>query len=214
MVGARFLSELPGEGDEPVAPPIPAISEVGTTIAPHALFLNRRRTTFEVDLEEVFASPSNGMRVPIALDPASSREARYQAFLLRTGLAATRPEFMVLESLERQGLRGDTSRPPGRDFEFQVGVLGGRQYGGAVIDVVIWAIAPPVAIRVQGEFWHFGDDETERQDIIQKLSIQSLGFTVVDIIAQDTLTEERVDSVVRQAMLGFELDTTGRLTQF
>jgi very-short-patch-repair endonuclease len=213
MVNQRFESQLPDPDDEPVDPPAPAISEVGTTVAPHTIGFNRRRINFEVDLAEVFSQPRNGLRIPRALDPALAREERYQQFLFRAP-NATRPEFMVHEALERRGLLSPFSDPPGFDFDYQVPLLGGRELGGAVVDFVIESIAPPVVLRIQGEFFHFADDETEARDIVQKLAIKSLGFTVVDIVAQDTLTEERVNQVLHSALLGFELDTSGRQTQF
>ena len=214
MVGARFLSDLPDDfREEPAEPPLPAISEVGITTAPHTLDFQRSRVNFAVNLAEVFEAVTNGIRLPEALNPGTAREYRYQQFIRRAG-AATRPEFMVFEALERIGFHGDVSEEPGSDFQFQVPVLGGRSEGGSVIDFVVWAIVPPVAIRVQGEYFHFGDDDVESGDIVKRIAIEGLGMTVVDVLAQDTATEEKTNQVVRNALLGFEFDSTGRRVTF
>ncbi len=178
---------------------------------PIAFNFRRRRTTFEVNIEDILSSPRNGMRVPVISDPAKSREMRYQRWLMRVGIG-TRPEFMVFEALERAGLRSPMSVEPGLDFQFQVPMAGGRsRAGGAVADFVVWASAPPIVIRVQGEFFHYVDDDAEAADIIERRMLEGMGFRVVDILAQDAITEERTDEVVALALGGFQLDFTGRL---
>ena len=83
-----------------------------------------------------------------------------------------------------------------------------------MLDFVIYAKAPPLVIRVQGEFFHFIDDDAETSDIIEKLMLEGMGFQVVDILAQDTLSEQRVDEVVVMALAGFQMAFTGRLQVF
>lgn len=156
-----------------------------------------------------------GLRLPVALSEKTIREDDYQRWLRRVGAHGTRPEWAVFDSLERKGLRAPQSDPPGMDFQYQVPLLGGRsRAGGAVADIVIYTVVPPVVIRVQGEFWHFKDDEAQADDFYQRLALENEGFRVVDILAQDTLTRQRTDEVVGYALNGFELDETGRLAIF
>lgn len=181
---------------------------------PTAPRFNWRARNFRVDPARLLRSRGNGLRVASLLDPSVSDEAAYQRWLLKVGGTGTRPEYACYAALERLGYLGPESDPPGNDFRFQVGVNGGRQRGGAIIDLLVEVVSPPVAIRVQGEFFHFVDDPSKESDILQKRMIESLGFTVVDILAQDTLNRQRVDEVVRLALLGMELDTTGRVGVF
>ncbi|KKM98183.1 hypothetical protein LCGC14_1160600 [marine sediment metagenome] len=182
---------------------------------PIAFNFRRRRTTFDVDIGDILGSVRNGMRVPLISSPEIAREGRFQKWLFRVGGTGSRPEFMVFEALERVGLFSPYSEPFGLDFEFQVPIAGGRaKHGGAVLDFLVHAVAPELAIRVQGEFFHFIDDDAEAADIVERKMLETLGFQVVDILAQDTLTEQRVDEVVGLALLGFQLEFTGRLQVF
>ena len=154
------------------------------------------------------------MRIVDVVNEAKSRELQYLGWLKRVGIG-TRPEYMVFAALERAGLLAPQSNPPGFDFQMQVPIGGGRgKKGGAVVDFIVWAASPAIAIRVQGEFFHFIDDDTETSDIFERAMLETQGFTVVDILAQDTLTEERVDEVVALALVGLQLDFTGRLQIF
>lgn len=170
----------------------------------------------EIDLHEVMHSIRNGLQVPTTLSGAIAREGRFLRWLAKVGGVGTRPEFMCYEALERMGMRAPQSTPyPGMDFEFQVPVLGGRgQKGGAVIDLMVHVVSPRVAIRVQGEFWHYVDAPTREADIIERIAIQNLGYKVVDILSQDTIDEQRTAFVVGLALNGFELDPAGRLGVF
>lgn len=179
---------------------------------PQAPGFRQRRTTFAVDTEALGERVRNGIRIPNIINDQKSREIRYQRFLRRVGTPATRPEFMVYEALERQGLRSSASKPPGLDFEFQAPILGGRSVaGGAVADFLIRTTAPGLVIRVQGEFFHFAAEDVEEADIFQRLSLESEGFMVVDILAQDVTTENEADSSVRLALQGSERETAGRI---
>ena len=182
--------------------------------APVAPRFNWRARNFRVDPARALRSRGNGLRIASQLDRSISDEAAYQRWLLKVGGTGTRPEFACFAALERLGLRAAESDPPGTDFRYQVGVNGGRQRGGAIIDLLVESVSPAIAIRVQGEFFHFVDDPSRESDILQKRMIESLGFTVVDILAQDTLSRQRVDEVVSMALLGIELDTTGRVGVF
>jgi hypothetical protein len=182
--------------------------------APLAFNFRRRRTSFDIAVEEIMGSVRNGMRIPNVINEAKLREARFLEWLKKTGIGS-RPEYMVFAALERTGLLAPQSEPPGFDFQFQVPVLGGRgSMGGAVLDFIIWSAAPTIAIRVQGEFFHFIDDDAEASDIFERAQLEAEGFTVVDILAQDCLTEIRTDEVVALALIGMQLDFTGRLQIF
>ena len=184
---------------------------VRVPIAPR---FNWRRQEIRIDVGKLLRTRGNGLRIQPLLDDMTALEGEYQRWLLRVGANGTRPEFAVYDALERMGLRAQASTPPGADFRFQVPVNGGRQQGGAILDFLVESVSPPVAIRVQGEFFHFADDESQESDIIQRRMIESLGFTVVDILAQDTLNRRRTDEGGGYALLGMELDTSGRLGVF
>jgi hypothetical protein len=188
----------------------------GKLQAPTAFNFRRNRTSFQIEAEKLFDNPRNGLRFTVALDPGIAREAEFQLWLFEVGSSnGTRPEFAVYRELERRGLLAPTSRPEaGFDFEFQVPLLGGRSDGGAVVDMVVYTTSPNIAIRIQGEFFHFKNDEIEKGDIFQRIAIESAGFKVVDILAQDTLQRGRLEEVVGMALHGFEAEFTGRLEVF
>jgi len=188
------------------------VDGVRVPIAPR---FNRRARQVTVDVAKALGARGNGMRIATQLDQGISDELAYQRWLLRVGGTGTRPEYACFAALERLGLRSPDSEEPGTDFRFQVGVNGGRgELGGAIIDLLVESVAPAIAIRVQGEFFHFIDDPSRESDILQRQMIESLGFTVVDILAQDTLSRQRVDEVVRLALLGMEYDSAGRVGVF
>lgn len=84
--------------------------------------------------------------------------------------------------------------------------MGGRQLaGGAVVDFEFPAFM--LAWRIQGEKWHVGDPAKEAHDEMQKLSLASAGYTVVDVFAQDAL--ERTDWVLGNAIIGIQVRTIG-----
>lgn len=175
---------------------------------------NRRRTTFDIDIQEAFRRPSNGLRQTVSLNRTMILEQEYQRWLRRVGQVGdpgvSRAEFMVFRSLERRGMRCPESQPPGFDFEYLARVKGNT--GGIEIDMLI--NAPRVAIRVQGEYWHFKDDPTIEAGVIERALLESQGFRVVDILAQDTIDERRCDYVVSLAINGFEVDLSGKLGVF
>ena len=189
-----------------------AISKATLDVVPRPKGFNRRKATLDFDVAKAMRFPRNGMRPVVTMNFAISREQRYQRWLLRVGGSGTRPEFMVFESLERKGYRSDYSDPPGNDFRYQAGLLGGRVAGGAVADLLVEsAPAGRVVIRVQGEFWHYGDDAQKAADMLQALALESAGFVVVDVLAQDTITEAMTDEVVGLALLGMQRDVSGRM---
>jgi hypothetical protein len=105
----------------------------------------------------------------------------------------TFPEFLSFEWLEKRGLQ------VGEDFIFQSSRMGGRQlYGGAVVDfdfpdrLLAW--------RIQGEHFHIGNPAKEASDIMQKMSLEIYGYTVIDVFAQDVI--ERRNWVLTRAFNG------------
>jgi len=116
---------------------------------------------------------------------------RYLRWESRWG--GTFPEFLVFDWLVRKGLE------PDEDFYFQSSRMGGRQlYGGAVVDFDF--PSQRMAWRVQGEFFHIGNPAKEASDIMQKMSLSTAGYIVVDIFVQDVL--ERLNWVLTHAMNG------------
>lgn len=174
----------------------------------------RRRTTFDINIQEVFRRPGNGLRQKVSLNRSLVLENQYQLWLRQVGQVGdpgvSRAEFMVFRSLERRGLRCPESRPPGLDFEYLARVRGNR--GGIEIDMLIHQAR--VAIRVQGEYWHFKDDPTIEAGLVERALLETQGFKVVDILAQDTVNEQRCDYVVSLALNGFEVDQSGKLGVF
>lgn len=179
---------------------------------------NRRRTNLTIDVRAALKVKGRGLRPPRALDMKIRREEAYQKWLRRVGpqgSSGTRPEFMVFVALERTGLRSPLSTPSGLDFFYQIPLLGGRLVkGGAVADFVVTApqVGQPLVLRIQGEYFHFIDVVEKEAGEVQRWALEGAGYRVVDILAQDTLTEQRCDEVVGYALMGIELDETGRLS--
>lgn len=178
----------------------------------------RQRKNFDIEIEEVFEQARNGMRMPPLVTPEITREARFQSWLLRVGGTGTRPEFYVFEELERLGLRSPYSDPPGQDFDFLrelfVGPSKATSEGFIQTDLLVFAVTPPVVIRVQGEFFHYANDDQQVDDILEKAALEGLGLRVVDILAQDTLMPGRLERVVLMALSGWQMDLEGRLQLF
>jgi len=85
-------------------------------------------------------------------------------------------------------------------YAFQVPLLGGStSMGGAVVDIVIPDLM--LAWRIQGEYWHRGV-EKEGSDLVQKELLIGLGYTVVDLWADDLLDVDRREDTLRKAMQG------------
>jgi hypothetical protein len=191
---------------------MPSVNVVDPPLVPN---FRRRRTTFDVDLATVFDRPRNGLKLPVVQSLGLNRERRFIRWLGRVGGVGSRPEFMAYEALERRGYLSPTSDPPGLDFQFQVPLLGGRsRAGGSVADLVVYVVSPITVIRVQGEFFHFIDEPSRESDIIERLALESEGFRVIDILAQDLLTERSADEVVGAALIGAQKEFSGRLTVF
>lgn len=82
------------------------------------------------------------------------------------GKRASNLEWMVYQALRRLKWTDD-------DIEFQVGVLGGRLPGGAVLDFVVWTYAGPVIIEPDGDHWHAAlqqqQQDADRVSMVQQV---------------------------------------------
>lgn len=86
-------------------------------------------------------------------------------------------------------------------FEFQTSLAGGiYQLGGAVVDFILYE--EMLAWRVMGEYYHKGV-EKEGSDIIQKETLAEMGYTVVDLLANDL--ENRPEETLNLALQGQEM---------
>jgi len=86
-------------------------------------------------------------------------------------------------------------------FDFQTALAGGHfQLGGSVVDFIL--IESNIALRCQGEYWHRGIEKTG-SDIIQKEQLAAMGYTVVDLLADDL--ENRPNETLSLAIQGIEM---------
>jgi len=112
------------------------------------------------------------------------------------GVEGSLPERIVWRWLQSQGLM----------FEPQYHAMGGRlTVGGAVIDFLVWGLSGvPVAIRVQGGYWH-GPTFHERtiEDQIQADRLRGQGYLVLDLWEQDiydAVLFDRLDAYIRNEL--------------
>ena len=86
-------------------------------------------------------------------------------------------------------------------FQFQTSLRGGfYQLGGAVVDILLPARG--LAWRIFGEYWHRGV-EKEGSDVLQREMLSELGYTTVDLWADDI--ENRLEETMRLALMGQEV---------
>ena len=84
-------------------------------------------------------------------------------------------------------------------FDFQTSLAGGfYSLGGAVVDFII----RDLAWRVMGEYFHKGVEKTG-SDIIQREQLVAMGYTVVDLLADDL--ENRLNETLTLALQGQEM---------
>lgn len=183
---------------------------------PAASGFNRRRTSFNVDVQELFKSSHNGMRTPIALDRSITNELDYFEWIREVGIVGktagtSRSEHMAYRALEGHGLLAPTSRPiPGFDFVYLYRVSGNE--GGIEIDMYI--TAGNIACRIQGEYWHFKSVDEIEAGRVERVILEAQGFRVVDILSQDLVDNDRARFVMGLAIGGVELDAIGRMGTF
>jgi len=130
--------------------------------------------------------------------PGAYTETRMEALekAAMQGVEGSLPERIVWRWLQSQGLI----------FEPQYRAMGGRlTVGGAVIDFLVWGLAGvPVAIRVQGGYWH-GPTFHERtiEDRIQADRMRGQGYLVLDLWEQDiydAVLFDRLDAYIRNEL--------------
>jgi very-short-patch-repair endonuclease len=101
------------------------------------------------------------------------------------------PEVIVYNWLTKRNI----------EFKFQSVFAGGIwEFGGAVVDFVL--TERMIALRVQGIYWHQGVSKKGSDDI-QRETIESYGYTVVDVWEDDI--ENRLDETMNKAIRGEEM---------
>jgi hypothetical protein len=80
-------------------------------------------------------------------------------------------------------------------FRVQYAEFGGRgQLGGVALDFVVYGMAAaPVALRVQGGYWHGPASDRKAQDDESAGRLRMAGYLVVDLWEQDIYTAVRTD---------------------
>ena len=103
------------------------------------------------------------------------------------------PEFMVLQALNRLGLRN------GVEFTYQSPLLGGRmEKGGAIVDF-LFNDPPDLGINVQGEYWHYAQGITKiMSDDMARATLAGQGINLIMIDENDIYKD--VDFYVREAL--------------
>lgn len=113
---------------------------------------------------------------------------RMMAYAEGERIRATYPEATVHRELTRRRL------VDGIHFDFQSSMLGGRiDLGGAVVDFLF--LDRPIALRVQGEFWHqpFSAMGQGVNDEDQKLQLELRGYTVLDLWESTILNRDQLE---------------------
>ena len=104
-------------------------------------------------------------------------------------IVASDLELLVIGWLNRKGI----------NYDFQTSLMGGHySLGGSVVDFIIGDLA----WRVMGEYFHKGVEKTG-SDIIQREQLVAMGFTVVDLLADDL--ENRLNETITLALQGQEM---------
>lgn len=111
---------------------------------------------------------------------------------LLEGFTGTAPEGIVYKYLTENKI----------EFEYQSPLQGGRlTIAGSVADFILIYLG--IILRVQGDYWHYGDIEKEASDILQKERQMLEGWNVIDLKESDLM--ERPGYVLRQALLGIQV---------
>jgi hypothetical protein len=87
-------------------------------------------------------------------------------------------------------------------FQLQQAEFGGRgQLGGTAIDFVVFGLAAmPVALRVQGTYWHRPFSDRKAKDDVQAARLRLAGYLVVDLWEQDIYAAVRGDRLTQYIM--------------
>ena len=134
------------------------------------------------DLDEMPPAPKSVKKERIAVSPRGSvRWGKAEDPLEKAalqGVPGTLPERIVWAWLIKED----------HSFTAQRAEMGGRQVvGGAVVDFLVYSMAAmPVAMRVQGDYWH-GPKFPKRQarDDEQYYRLTEQGYLVVDLWEKD-----------------------------
>lgn len=104
----------------------------------------------------------------------------------------TLPERIIWKWLEDSGAT----------FRVQYAEFGGRGVlGGVALDfVVIGIAAAPVALRVQGGYWHGPASDRKAQDDEAAARLRMAGYLVVDLWEQDIYAAVRQDRLTQYIM--------------
>jgi G:T-mismatch repair DNA endonuclease (very short patch repair protein) len=99
------------------------------------------------------------------------------------GVMGSLPERIIWKWLQGQGYL----------FRVQQAEFGGRgQLGGVALDFVVFGMAAmPVALRVQGAYWHGPTSDRKALDDEQAGRLRMAGYLVVDLWEQDIYTAVR-----------------------
>lgn len=119
--------------------------------------------------------------------------------------SGTLPEWLAKEALDKLGYKMVNDPRPsyaGTDYVFQDPALGSfvGEAGSTIVDLVVYAEFPPIALPVQGEFWHplFGPRYEKDMEIFRRLR-DELGWTVIPLDEDDLLNNALY--VVRAAVI-------------
>jgi hypothetical protein len=138
-------------------------------------------------LERQRTPPIRRRGLPSLLKEKSEEEKRA---VEESWIKGTLPERIVFKALLIRGMK------PGRDFDFQSSLDGGRkELGGMVVDFIIYTL-PPIALRIQGDYFH-GLPAAILKDAKQRSRLEQLGFEVRDLqeweCYSQTVLEDRLD---------------------
>jgi hypothetical protein len=118
---------------------------------------------------------------------------------LPAGFPGSEPEWLCYWALTKLG------KEPGVDFTFQSAQMGQRyEAGAATIDFMIIDRTPNLAIRIQGEYWHYySGSERKARDLVQRIEMETDGIEVIDI-DEDDIKKDPIYYVSR-ALEGIDL---------
>jgi hypothetical protein len=86
------------------------------------------------------------------------------------------------------------------DFFYQYPLNGGTSVrGGQVIDFVIWQPPRPIALYVQGEYWH--GRSTEMEDSMKQHDARRAGFEPMEIFERECETVEAAQNWLTRNIL-------------
>ena len=69
---------------------------------------------------------------------------------------------------------------------------------------------PSMVWRVQGEYFHFQSTQKQIQDLLQRITLESRGFVVVDLLSDDIYNDR--DTTLGAALQGQQVSITPILT--